>query len=251
MNATFDIVPFTHENFGTIRAITENNEPWFVAGDVASALGYRMASDMTRRLDNDEKGTRSMRTLGGIQQMTVITEAGMYSAILGSQIPNAQAFKRWVTHEVLPSIRRHGGYMAGQESMSPEQMALASMRWLESKVAEQEARIEMMRPKAALGEAMEGSDDAMSVTEAHRHVSALHPWVKREWCFSRLRAAGMMCLASKAPTADGIRTGRLVAVSHPFIDRQGNKRISEQYSRVTPKGVRWLLAKAKEEEAAL
>lgn len=126
---------FMSTEFGSIRAFDdEDGEPWFVASDIAKMLGYHDAEKMTRRLDDDEKGTCSVGTPGGDQQMTVITEAGLYAAILGSKVEYAQCFKRWVTHEALPSIREHGGYMDGQEAMSPEQMLAASMRWLESRI---------------------------------------------------------------------------------------------------------------------
>ena len=104
---------FTHEQFGQLRTVIMDGDgnPWFVAKDVANALGYRMASDMTRHLDDDEKGTRSVRTPGGSQEMAVISEAGLYSAVIRSDKPEAKAFKRWVTHEVLPAIRKTGGYL--------------------------------------------------------------------------------------------------------------------------------------------
>ena len=101
-----DITIFNHLG-NDIRVMTEDGEPWFIASDVAGILGYRMASDMTRRLDPDEKGTRSVRTPGGIQEVSVINESGLYSAILGSKIEGAKAFRRWVFEEVLPSIRKH------------------------------------------------------------------------------------------------------------------------------------------------
>jgi DNA-damage-inducible protein D len=88
--------------------LDEAGDPWWVAADVAAILGYRMASDLTRRLPDDEKGTRSARTPGGEQSMTVINEAGLWRAVLGSQVPQAEPFKRWVTHEVLPAIRETG-----------------------------------------------------------------------------------------------------------------------------------------------
>ncbi|WP_162540810.1 phage antirepressor [Aeromonas caviae] len=104
-----------------IRIITDQQgEPWFVAADIAQVLEYRMASDMTRWIDEDERGTQIVRTPSGDQEMTVINESGLYSAILRSRKPEAKLFKRWVTFEVLPSIRKHGGYLAGQESDSPE-----------------------------------------------------------------------------------------------------------------------------------
>lgn len=115
MDTPCEIVPFSHEKFGKLRTMSIDGEPWFVAADVARALGYGHTPHMTRRLDEDEKGVRSVDTPGGIQQLSVISEAGLYSAVLGSKVPGAKAFKRWVTHEVLPSIRAKGGYMVARE----------------------------------------------------------------------------------------------------------------------------------------
>lgn len=103
-----DITIFNHLG-NDIRVITtEDGEPLFVASDIAKILGYRDAHNMTRRLDTDDKGTRSTSTLGGTQELTTINESGLYTAILGSKVEGAKAFKRWVTSEVLPSIRKHG-----------------------------------------------------------------------------------------------------------------------------------------------
>lgn len=93
-----------------LRVILIEDEVWFAAADVASALGYRMTSDMTRNLDDDEKGTHIMRTPGGNQEVSVINESGLYCSVLKSRKPEAKKFKRWVTHEVLPAIRKTGGY---------------------------------------------------------------------------------------------------------------------------------------------
>ena len=98
-----------------VRTVIVDNEPWFVAKDVAEILGYRMASDMCRRLDDDEKDTRFLRTPSGDQEMTVINESGLYNAILGSNKPDAKKFKKWVTAEVLPSIRKYGAYAVSPE----------------------------------------------------------------------------------------------------------------------------------------
>lgn len=93
-----------------IRTIIEGSELLFVAADIAHNLGYRMASDMTRRLDQEDKGTRRVRTPSGEQDMTVITESGLYEAIMGSQVAAAKDFKRWISREVLPAIRKTGSY---------------------------------------------------------------------------------------------------------------------------------------------
>ena len=103
-----------------VRTVIIDRAPWFVAGDVAEILGYRDAEKMARNLDDDEKGTQIVGTLGGRQSMTVINESGLYSAVLTSRRPEAKAFKRWVTGTVLPSLRKHGGYIQGQETLPEE-----------------------------------------------------------------------------------------------------------------------------------
>ena len=106
-----------------LRGFLRDGEPWFVARDVAAALDYSVAKDMTRNLDDDEKGGQIVPTLGGDQEMTVINESGLYSAILKSRKPEAKTFKKWVTSEVLPSIRKTGSYTAptAQPTAKPKQ----------------------------------------------------------------------------------------------------------------------------------
>ena len=91
--------------------LNSNGNPWWVAGEVCEPLGFRMASDATRLLDDDEKATHKLRTPGGFQEVTIINESGLYSLIFKSRKPEAKAFRRWVTHEVLPSIRKTGSYI--------------------------------------------------------------------------------------------------------------------------------------------
>lgn len=95
-----------------------DDAPWFVASDVAALLEYRNAPDMTRMLDEDEKDTQIVRTLGGGQEMTVISESGLYSAVLRSRKPEARQFRKWVTAEVLPAIRKTGRYEVAIEPMN-------------------------------------------------------------------------------------------------------------------------------------
>ena len=96
----------------TVRAMLRDGEPWFVAADVCAALGIARTDDGVSRLDDDEKDTDSIRTPGGAQQMSIINESGLYALILGSRKPEAKPFKKWVTAEVLPAIRKTGGYSA-------------------------------------------------------------------------------------------------------------------------------------------
>ncbi|WP_309302892.1 Bro-N domain-containing protein [Streptomyces sp. PT12] len=101
-----------------VRTVLVDGEPWWVAADVASVLDVGRTHDAVRSLDDDEKGAETIRTLGGEQTVTVINEPGLYSLILRSRKPQARAFKRWVTHEMLPVIRRTGAYAPGRREVS-------------------------------------------------------------------------------------------------------------------------------------
>ena len=137
----------------SLRTLTDKaGEPWFVAKDVCDILGHSNVSMALDRLDDDE---RSKFNLGRQGETNIVNEAGLYVLVLSSRKPEAHEFKRLVTHEVLPSIRKHGGYMAGQERMTPEQMALASMRWLQSKVDEQAKQLKAQEGKVLFANAVE------------------------------------------------------------------------------------------------
>lgn len=115
------IQEFLNDKFGNVRAITKEDEIWFVAKDIAEILLYRDATDLCKGLDDDEKDTQTLRTLGGEQNLTVINESGLYSCILSITKRNvaryelARDFKKWVTKEVLPTIRKDGMYVSGEE----------------------------------------------------------------------------------------------------------------------------------------
>lgn len=106
-----NLMIFENPDFGAVRSILIDGDPWFVAADVCKALELEKTNRALSRLDDDEKGAHSVSTPGGRQRMSIISESGLYSLILGSRKPEARAFKRWITHEVIPSIRKHGAYM--------------------------------------------------------------------------------------------------------------------------------------------
>jgi anti-repressor protein len=152
-----------------VRTITfETGLTWWVLKDVCDALALSNPSRVASRLDDDEiakfdLGPNSELGRGMNTEANIVNEAGLYKIILRSDKPEAKEFQRWVTHEVLPSIRRHGGYIAGQESMTPEQMALASMRWLHSKVEEQQAQLEAQKPKVLFADAVSASQSRILI----------------------------------------------------------------------------------------
>ncbi len=121
-----DLKIFSHRTFGEVRTVMKEGEPWFVAADVCSIFGVTNSRNVTSRLDDDEKGVTIVDTLGGKQNVTVVNEAGLYHMLFSMEPNNARgisaeeiakrieqlkAFKRWITHEVIPSIRKHGAYM--------------------------------------------------------------------------------------------------------------------------------------------
>lgn len=128
-----NIQVFNNPEFGDIRTVEIDGEPWFVGKDVATALGYgegkSLANAVTRHVDPDDKGVTEMMTPGGIQQMTIINESGLYALILGSKLPSAKRFKHWVTSEVLPAIRKTGAYVQ-QERKAPDVFVGQDHRYL-------------------------------------------------------------------------------------------------------------------------
>lgn len=192
MDTPYEIVPFSSADFGELRVLNINSEPWFVASDVACALGYRMASDMTRRLDSDEKGTRSMRTPGGEQRLSIINEAGLYSAILGSKVPGAKAFQRWVTHEVLPSIRKRGGYMTARQNETPEQIMARALMLAKDTMDRQKREIEELRPKAMFADAVAASDGTCLVGELAKMLTQSGFQIGQNRLFALLREEGYL-----------------------------------------------------------
>lgn len=113
---------FKNPAFGEVRIVKgDNNTPWFVGKDIAEILGYESPrSAVSKKVDPEDRGVAKMETPSGVQEMTIINESGLYSLILSSKLPQAKAFKHWVTSEVLPAIRQNGGYMQVKEEDTPE-----------------------------------------------------------------------------------------------------------------------------------
>lgn len=163
-----------------------DGDPWFGASVVAAELGYRMASDMTRRLDDDERGTRSVRTPGGIQNVTIISESGLYTAIMGSRLPGAVEFKRWVTREVLPTIRRTGSYSSAPALTGAELMARAVLE-AQSMLTAKDAQIAELAPKAEFFDEFMDADGCYSMQAAANVLRWGRNVMRRE-----LRRAGVL-----------------------------------------------------------
>jgi len=132
---------FESNQFGKVRTVLRDGEPWFVAVDVCRALDHSNSRMALKRLDDDEKGASSFYTPGGEQKMTIVNEPGLYALVMGSRKPEAKAFKRWITHEVIPSIRKTGGYIAGEENMSDEELLSRALLMAQEKIRQRDERI--------------------------------------------------------------------------------------------------------------
>lgn len=152
-----------------LRIIEKDNEIWFVAKDVAEILGYPNAPKMTRNLEEDEKLMTTMWISGQNREVTLINEAGLYSAILRSRKPEAKQFKRWVTHEVIPSIRKHGAYMTPETIekalLNPDVIINLATKLKEEQEKRQqlEAKIEQDEPYTNFGKAVASSEASITI----------------------------------------------------------------------------------------
>lgn len=153
---------FENERFGRVRTIEQNGEPWFMARDVCECLSIGKYRDAVSRLEEDERGSVEMDTPGGRQSLSAVNEYGLYSLVLSSRKPEAKEFKRWITHEVIPAIRKTGGYISGAKEMSDEEIMAKALLIGKRTIEQQQLRIQnlevtnseltvsntIMRPKA-------------------------------------------------------------------------------------------------------
>lgn len=200
-----------------VRTVLIDGEPWFVAADIARILGYRMASDMTRRLDPEDRGTRPVRTPSGEQQMTVINEPGLYDAVLGSQVPGARNFKRWVTREVLPTIRKTGGYGGGIATM-PLSQQLAIAAEAARRAEELEALRAIEAPKAEAFDDFMNANGAYSMDAAAKSLADVTGGMGRNKLFAWLRDRKVL-MSQNRPYQQYAHLFKVVAGS--YEDRNG------------------------------
>ena len=192
---------FENEEFGEIRVADINGEPWFVGKDLAAKLGYfdtRKAVAM--HVDEDDKTNCPITdSLGREQDTTIINESGMYSLVLSSKLPTAKKFKHWITSEVLPSIRKNGGYIAGQESLSDEELLSKALIVAQNKIRERDALIqkqaeviEQQRPKTIFADAVSASKQSILIGELAKLICQNGVEIGQKRLFNWLRENGYL-----------------------------------------------------------
>lgn len=191
-----NIQVFNNEEFGEVRTVMVSGEPWFVAVDVCKALELSNPTVAVSRLDEDE---RSKFNLGRQGEGTIINEAGLYSLILGSRKPEAKAFKRWITHDVIPAIRKTGGYIQGEESMSDDDliaralvMAQKKIELREQQLKEKDAQLELQKPKVEFADHVTDSDNAIDMGTFAKYAQKQGITMGRNTLFKWLRDQGVL-----------------------------------------------------------
>ena len=181
------IIPYTFPETGTpVRIVTVDGEHWFVATDVCSVLDHSNPTMAVAALDDDEKGLSSVETLGGAQQLVTVSEPGLYSLILRSRKPQAKAFKRWITHDVIPSIRRTGSYSAPAAPVqvlpdltTPQGVLALAQQFTRTaeQLVEADAKLRELEPKALAHDAYlaAGAGDVLV-----RQAAKLLGWKERD-----------------------------------------------------------------------
>ena len=154
---------YTSKEFGKIRTVTKDNEPMFCLPDICKALEIKNATDVAKRLEEDEVTRLNLGSQSG--ETNFVTESGLYAVILRSDKPNAKKFRKWVTSEVLPSIRKNGGYIANQEQMTPEQIVANALIVAQNIISQKDRQIEEMKPKAEFFDTVADSKTAISMNE--------------------------------------------------------------------------------------
>lgn len=180
-----------------IRTVLVNDEPYFVGKDVAEVLGYSNTQKaILTHVDEEDKGVTKWDTLGGKQQMTIINESGLYSLIIKSKLPNAKKFKRWVTSEVLPAIRKNGVYLTDQKAYdithNPDSLADLLLQAGEQ-LKQKDLVIQEMEPKALFSDAVRGSVNSCLVTELATILKQNGVNIGQNRLFEWLRDNGYLC----------------------------------------------------------
>ena len=241
-----DLQIFNSPEFGAIRTIEKDGEPWFVGKDVAAALGYKEPTKAAReKVDDDDKGVSKIDTPSGIQEMTIINESGLYSLVLSSKLPTAKKFKRWVTNEVIPSIRKHGAYMTPETLekvlLSPDTlMQLAqNLKDEQEKRKVLEAQIESQKPAVLFTGAVETSKTSILIGELAKMLKQNGVNIGQNRLFEWLRQNGYLIKRNgtdyNMPTQRSMDMGLFEIKETTINNPDGSIKISKT-PKVTGKG---------------
>lgn len=238
-----EIQTFENADFGAIRVSTVEGEPWFVAKDVCDALGISKYRDAVSRLDDDERGSVLVDTLGGAQETSTVSEPGLYKLIMRSRKPEAKAFQRWVTHEVLPAIRRTGGYIAAKQDETPEQIMARAVIVAQDTIERQKRQLDELKPKAMFADAVAASDGTCLVGELAKMIRQNGVEIGQNRLFDVLRSRGFLGKSGgnrNVPTQRAMDMG-LFRIKETAITHSDGHVTLNRTPKVTGKGQRYFV----------
>lgn len=242
---------FENEEFGQIRIIEKDGEPWFVGKDVAVALGYSDTDQALRkRVEDEDKLTRQIDGSGQNRAMIIINESGLYSLVLSSKLPSAKKFKRWVTSEVLPSIRKHGAYMTPETLqaaiLNPDTMIqlCQALKEEQEKRKALEVKVEEDKPKVQFAEAVDSSPSSILVGTLAKLITQNGVKIGQNKLYEWMRQNGYLISQGSRhnePTQKAMELG-LFEVREQVYDRNGVNFVSKT-TMVTGKGQQYFINK--------
>lgn len=254
-----EIQIFKNKDFGEIRTVMVNDEPYFVGKDVAEVLGYSAARNaIATHVDNEDKLTHQISASGQKREVTLINESGLYSLVLSSKLPTAKKFKHWVTSEVLPSISRHGAYMMPEtldRMISSPEFGIRLLtalkdeqekrKELEQENAAQRQRIGEMRPKEIFADAVSVSDDSILIGALAKIIKQNGVDMGQKRLFAWLRNNSFLMKAGSdynMPTQRAMELGLFKIKERTINNPDGSVRITKTVL-VTGKGQQYFVNK--------
>lgn len=247
---------FKNSEFGEIRTVTKNNEPWFVAIDVCNALDLKNPTVSVGRLDEDEVTKFNLGGLSG--ESNIVSEYGLYNLILASRKKEAKKFKRWITHEVIPSIRKHGAYMSSEvieKTLSdPDYLIRLATNLKEEKAmrALAEAQIERDKPKVLFANTVSASNQSCLVGELAKLISQeairrgeIDKKIGQNNLFAWMRSSGYLCKSGERknqPLQQYVEQGLFELKKGSYVDGNGVNVLTTT-TKVTGKGIIYFINK--------
>ena len=239
-----DVQVYESDQFGQVRAFIEDGEPLFVAKDICAILDLGNPRSSLALLDEDEKGVHSVDTPGGKQNMTTVTEPGFYNLVMRSRKPEAKAFQRWVTHEVLPALRRDGAYVASDGTEDDDVLMARALFAADKAIKRKDARIKELEAANASLKAksrafdlwVDDTDGLISVTRAGKLLRGIDPTMGSRKLRGLLREDGLLEKRTLSCTVKAIEPGYMRERLVKFVGKDGRERV-KSYGCLTAKGV--------------
>lgn len=238
---------FNNAEFGKIRTLNRDGEPWFVGKDVATALGYKdSVNALKSHVSEEDKGGWRIATQYGEREAVIINESGLYSLILSSKLDSAKRFKRWVTVEVLPSIRKSGGYIAGQDEMSDTELLAKALLVAQRQIEQRNAQIAEMQPKALFADAVAASHTSILIGELAKILKQNGVDIGQNRLFETLRQQGYLIRRNgtdyNSPTQRAMELGLFEVKESTVGNPDGSVRVTRT-TKVTGKGQQYFINK--------